>query len=240
MHVHAVTYRSGVDVLVIGNQGDGDPGVVGHHLVDVHGARLLRGWREHPENWPDPAGLDAVVLLGSDWSVYWDHVREAVAAESAFVRQVHARGCPLLGICFGAQLTAHALGGAVKRAPEPEIGWFEIEFEAPIGHDDAPFETGPWFQWHIDRFEVPSSARSLARSPRANQAFEWGRTLGVQFHPEVTAEMVERWSSGTGEEELSRHGVVAAELRERSRELAPTRVEATRALVDRWLEVDPS
>ena len=239
---HGPAYGSGVNVLVVANRGDGDPGYVGAHLAHGHRAQVHRAWREQPEDWPDPVTMDAVVLLGSDWSVYWDHVAEFVAAEAELVRRVHEARRPLLGICFGGQLVAHALGGRVERAPEHEVGWYDLEFEsayetASPGDAAMPwFERGPWFAWHVDRFEAPAPARVVARTPRAVQAFTWDRTCALQFHPAVTAEMVERWSSGDGEAELTRLGVDVATLRARSRDLAPTRAGAARALVDGWLE----
>ena len=114
-------------------------------------------------------GVDLVLPLGSDWSVYADHVADQVAAECGLLTAAHHRAIPILGICFGGQLLAHALGGSVGPIDRPEIGWCE----------------GPWAQWHLDGFVVPPGAVELARSPSGPQAFLIGRTLGLQFHPEV-------------------------------------------------------
>lgn len=194
-------------VFVVGNRADGDPGWVGEHLETAYGASLIRGWREEPDGWPDLDGFDLVVALGSDWSAYWDHVSVSVGAEMALMRAAQRQNRPLLGICFGAQVAAQALGGRVERAPEPEVGWYAVEIT-----DAAPFDRGPWFQWHADRFEPPVAAQVLGHSPRAVQAFALGRTLAVQFHPEVTTAMVERWASGDGLLELQRLGIDRDEL----------------------------
>ena len=214
-------------VLVIANRGDGDAGWVGEHLRDGHGAHLVRGWREEPEAWPELEGVDLVVALGSDWSVYWDHVQTSVEAEAALVRQAHGQGRPVLGICFGAQLLARALGGRVERAPEAEVGWYDLT----VG-PGAPFDGGPWFQWHVDRFEPPATARVLAHTDRAVQAFALERTLAVQFHPEVTQDMVERWSAGDGVLELERLGVDRDELVAATAQYAVQRRRHTGAIVD--------
>ena len=70
----------------------------------------------------------------------------------------------------------------------PEVGWLDVETLAP---DVVP--PGPWLQWHADAFTVPPGAELLARSPVCPQAFRLGPHLGVQFHPEVTAAVVEDW-----------------------------------------------
>ena len=55
---------------------------------------------------------------------------------------------------------------------------------------------GPWFQWHGDRFTIPAGATELARSPIGPQAFRAGRSVGVQFHPEVDVTIVADWLDG--------------------------------------------
>jgi GMP synthase-like glutamine amidotransferase len=134
--------------------------------------------------WPDPAGADAIVALGSDRSVHassdpW------IAPELAFLRAAQAADVPVLGICFGAQALAAALGGTVARAPAAEIGWYDIP-----GVDGY---AGRWFSWHEDAFTLPPGARELAGNEVGPQAFAVGRSVGVQFHPEVTAAIVEEW-----------------------------------------------
>lgn len=165
---------------------------------------------------PDPAGFDAIVYFGSAWSVYDpDTVGTWIGDEIALARAAHSLGIPQLGICFGGQMLAAALGGSVARAPEPEIGWHVVETDAP-GLIDA----GPWFQWHIDRFTPPPSVPVLARTALAAQAFCLGRTLGLQFHPELTPAVLDCWLAAGGEAELAGLGVDAAELMARTRSLA--------------------
>lgn len=191
--------------MLFANEHDADPGLVGEHLA-ARGVGFTRCRREDPGGWPDPAAADLMVLLGSDWSVYWPDVATSVTAEAAAVRAAHFAGVPLLGICFGAQLVAHALGGDVSRAPVAEVGWYEVE---PCG---PAIERGPWLQWHVDRFSVPPGFELLATSPAGAQAVVGGRTLAVQFHPEVTPAIIDRWSSGAGEVELAGHGVRREDL----------------------------
>jgi len=175
-----------MSVLLIANREDPEGGFVEEALAS-RGLAVRRAWRGEALPALDD-DLAAVVALGSEWSVYWDEVADAVAAEAALLRQATASGVAVLGICFGAQLLAHALGGSVERAPAPELGWLLVDTDVA---DVIP--SGPWVQWHADRFTVPPGARELARSAAGPQAFVAGSAVGVQFHPETTPATLDRW-----------------------------------------------
>ncbi|MFT3851545.1 MAG: gamma-glutamyl-gamma-aminobutyrate hydrolase family protein [Ilumatobacteraceae bacterium] len=175
--------------LLVANADDGDPGFVGHHLRK-QGYAFTELVREHPGEWPSLDGADVVVLLGSDWSVYWPDVATSVAAESALVRDATERGTPVFAICYGSQLVAHALGGAVARVAIPEIGWVDVD------SDVADIAAGPWLEWHADVVTVPPAATELARNAAGPQAWRLGRILCTQFHPEATETILARWSAG--------------------------------------------
>lgn len=161
---------------------------------------------------PDPLDYDAVVPLGARWAVYDDRLADSwVAGEIAMVRRALSAGVGVLGVCFGGQLLARALGGTVARSPLPELGWHEVSSSRA---DLTP--GGPWFQWHFDRLTPPPGAIEIARNDRATQAFVSGRALGLQFHPEVDAELVERWIDEDGGADLARVGLDADELRAQS------------------------
>lgn len=217
--------------LIVANANDADPGFVGHRLRH-HGYALTEAHREQPDSWPDLDGIDLVLLLGSEWSVYWESVRSSVEAESALVRAAAGRNVPILGICFGAQVLSHAFGGSVSRADAPEVGWYRVESDLP----DA-ISTGPWLQWHYDTFSVPSGFECLARSAVGPQVVRNGRILATQFHPEATESIVARWSSGGGADELGRLGKSAEDLQaETRRRIAESRPASDR-LVD-WFVND--
>ncbi|ELP68508.1 type 1 glutamine amidotransferase [Streptomyces turgidiscabies] len=153
-------------------------------------------------DFPDPAGYDLVVLLGAPWSVY-DRASVApwIDGELELLRTAYAAELPVLGICFGAQALATALGGSVEAAPRQEIGWTAVESDVP-----GLIPAGPWFQWHFDRFTVPPGAVELARSAVGPQAFRAGRALGVQFHPELDEETLLQWLDAGGRAEARAHG----------------------------------
>lgn len=215
---------------MICNRIDDDPGFVGARLRE-RGYEIEPSYREAHPDWPSLDGVDLLLLLGSDWSLYWDHLTEHTEQEADLVRRATDAGVPTLGICYGGQMIAHALGGTVRAADVPEVGWYEIDSDLP---DDI--EPGPWMEWHSDVFTVPPGATELARSPLAPQAFVQGRTMGVQFHPEVDRSIVERWAAGGGEAELARYGVDLRELLARvERESVRTESSAAR-LIDWFLQ----
>jgi GMP synthase-like glutamine amidotransferase len=190
-----------VRAIVISNFYDADSGFVGERLRH-HGYAFTEAHRERHGEWPSLDGVDLVLSLGSDWSVYWPHVAGEVSAESALIRTAHDQGTPVLGICYGNQIMAHSLGGIVERAREPEIGWFDIVSDLP-----EAIAPGPWFQWHSDVVTVPGAATELARSAVGPQAWRLGRSFCTQFHPELNEAMVVRWVRGGGAAEAELHGV---------------------------------
>ena len=153
------------------------------------------------------------MLFGAAWSVYdTATIGTWVGDEIAFARSAVSLGVPVLGICFGGQLLAAALGGSVSAAPTPEIGWIPVS-EDPSGL----IEPGPWFSWHFDRFTAPPTAAVLSRTALADQAFCAGRSLGLQFHPEVNEEVLDTWLRVGGYDQLSGLDIDAEALLEQTR-----------------------
>src|ERR1700676_1760068 len=93
--------------------------------VDVDEVRIDVGAREL-----DPCAYHLIVSLGSEFAAYDDSLA-FISRELTLVREAVAASVPVLGICFGAQLLARALGGAVFRAQVPEIGWFTVRTQDP-------------------------------------------------------------------------------------------------------------
>lgn len=144
---------------------------------------------------PDIAAFDALIFLGGPMSVN-DNL-SFLHEEMEFIRQAIARRQPILGICLGAQLIAHAMGATVRRNSASEIGWYALHFtEASV--DDRLFHglsTETVFHWHGETFDLPPGAELLASSGLCrNQAYRIGdRVYAIQFHLEVTPEMVADW-----------------------------------------------
>ena len=183
-------------------------------------------------DFPDPSTFDAIVPMGAPWSVY-DHgtIGSWVNDEIAFLRRGHEAGVPILGICFGGQALAAALGGAVVPADRIEIGWTSVETDRP-----DLVESGPWFQWHSDRWELPDGVGAIARTETAEQAFVVGRSLGLQFHPELTPDQLAGWLRTGGSDYLAARGLGSEELVARTAAEAPAAAARSRRLVHRFLD----
>lgn len=180
---------------------------------------------------PDPGDYDFLVVLGAIWSVYDDAtIGTWIHRELEFVRHADAADQPVLGICFGGQVLSAALGGVVSRAPAPEFGWLSVDTDEPEG-----LPPGPWFQWHYDRFTVPDGATEVARNANGSQAFRKGRSLGLQFHPEVDAALLDEWI-GFGGDELRAHGIDIDALVAEAAEIESSAVRRTQELVDWFIE----
>jgi GMP synthase-like glutamine amidotransferase len=195
---------------------------------------------------PDPTAYDAIVAFGAIWAVYDDAaIGTWIHDEIAFTRAGIAAGVPVLGICFGGQMLAAAVGGTVECAPVPEIGWKVVDSSAP-----GLIDPGPWLEWHYDRFLLPDGVQALATTvlpatglpatglsatDRVNQAFTVGRSLGLQFHPEVTESVIGAWLAGGGARELAEAGVDADALLAQTRRLQGGAAARTHELVRRFL-----
>lgn len=219
---------SGVRALLVANSIDADPGFVGERLRH-HGFAFDECLRENPGEWPDLAGHDMVLLLGSEWSVYWDRVSREVQAESALIREANRTGVPIFGVCFGSQMISHALGGSVQRATRPEVGWHRVDSAVP-----EVITPGPWLQWHFDVFTPPPGWEVMATSPSGPQAIRSGRTFATQFHPEANESMLAAWTAGS--DDLVRLGLSADDVMAHTRDHVKTSRPACARLVDWFMD----
>jgi GMP synthase-like glutamine amidotransferase len=154
---------------------------------------------------PKPDNLTHIVLLGGPMNVYEEDRYPFLKHEDLFIKEAIQRGKSILGICLGAQLMAKALGAKVFKAPVKEVGWYDVSLTR-IGSRDPLFsdlpKTFPVFQWHEDTFEIPKAGKLIATSsPISHQAFRYGENAyGLQFHLEVTEEMITEWVETYAEE----------------------------------------
>jgi GMP synthase (glutamine-hydrolysing) len=174
---------------------------------------------------------DGMVLSGSQTSVYDD--RDWIHELTEWFRRVHAADVPTLGVCWGHQFVAQALGGRVVDMGEPELGYRTIE---RVGEDPV-FEgvdrTFTSFETHSDRVaEPPKGATTLARNDYGLQAFRVGSTYGLQFHPEYDRETAE-WV--TREKDLPDERIRA--VVDGITEEAVTEAAATKRVFENFLDV---
>ncbi|MGE2833462.1 type 1 glutamine amidotransferase [Mycobacterium sp. SMC-4] len=180
---------------------------------------------------PDPTGYDVIVPLGASWPVYDEALRRTwVGAEMQLLRDAADSGIALLGVCFGGQLMAQTFGGSVARSPRPEIGWYDVLSDRP---DVVP--GGPWFQWHFDRWTLPPGATEIARTPNSSQAFVLGRSLALQFHPEIDADLLKIWLAADRDGDVLAAGLDHDELISRTTDLAESTAPRIRNLVRGFL-----
>jgi len=139
--------------------------------------------------------VDFLIVMGGSMSVNDEALYPWLRLEKEWIRRMIETGKPVLGICLGAQLIASALGSAVYRNKDKEIGWFSIEAtENVLGdavfHFPKSFEV---FHWHGETFELPKNALWLAKSEAcAHQAFQIGRhVIGLQCHLEMTEHSIQ-------------------------------------------------
>jgi GMP synthase-like glutamine amidotransferase len=180
---------------------------------------------------PDPTDYDVIVPLGARWAVYDEAlVNSWVGAEMAMVRRAGESGVGVLGVCFGGQLIAQALGGSVSRSPAPEVGWYDVASD-----DEGLVPAGRWFQWHFDRWTLPPGATEIARTPGASQAFVLGTALALQFHPELDSELLEVWLAHDRDGSVTEIGSTHHELRSETKEFTEDAAARLRILVRGFL-----
>lgn len=220
--------RSGLRVLLVQNEGASPPGLISRWL-DEQAADISVLRIDLEEGDVDPRDYQLLVPLGSEFPAY-DESRPFVERSRRLLERAVDADVPVLGVCFGGQLLARVLGGQVYRAAESEIGWIPVRTQVP-----ELVSEGPWFQWHFDTFSTPPGGTLVAETDAGPQAFVSGRHLGVQFHPEVTPEIMETWVR-TYRHELDAEGVDPDALLEETERRAEDSRRASLRLLRRYVE----
>jgi GMP synthase (glutamine-hydrolysing) len=226
-----------VDVLALVHEDHVPPGTFAGvvteqgHRLDVRSFALA-----NPPG--DAGGYGAAIVFGGSMQVDQDGAHPWLAGERAYVRELVDRGVPTLAVCLGAQLLAQVAGAEVGPAAVPEVGWYPVELTADGRDDPVLGPAGARFaayQGHSYGFGAPPGAVALARGPGDQlQAYRLGDAAwGVQFHPEVTWPIVDRWIA-----EHARDGEVDDEqaLRAETRASLPGWMDFGRALCARFLD----
>ena len=142
----------------------------------------------------DPKPAAGLAFMGGAMSVNDD--LPWIGPVLQLIQQAVMQNRPVIGHCLGGQLLSRALGGLVVRNPQPEIGWHPVRVipgstAATWLGNHGEFNV---FEWHNETFTIPLGATQiLTNSNCTNQAFVWGPHVGMQFHIEMTASMINTW-----------------------------------------------
>ncbi len=156
------------------------------------------------EELPDISDFDWLVIMGGAMNIYEEEKYPWLRNEKNFIAEAIASKKIVLGVCLGAQLIADVLGGKVSRNRYREIGWFPVTLTGEAKNSSI-FSSLPSefmaFHWHGDTFEIPPGATWIAQSKGcANQAFEYGRAIGLQFHLDYSIESINLMFQNCGDE----------------------------------------
>jgi GMP synthase-like glutamine amidotransferase len=229
-------------VLSIVQQADAGPGVFAE--AAARRGDSLESWEPGTDPAPpaDPLGYDAAMVFGGSMNVHEEGEHPWLAEQKALLAELLDGGVPLLGVCLGAQLVAEVAGGEVRRVPEPEIGWQEVELteagrEDPLLGSLPPSFTG--FQWHSYEFIPPEGATELALSRVCRQAARLAdRVWVIQFHAEVSEADALSWIDDyESDPDAVRLGIDAELLGAETRERIGAWNELGRGLCSRFLDL---
>lgn len=188
----------------------------------------------HGDELPGLDEADGILSLGGSQSVVDIDDDPLLAEEAGLLREAVDAGVPVLGICLGGQLLAHALGAPVVRAPRRTVAWVEVEATPAAAGDPIGEALGSpvrGLHWNEDTFDLPPGAvELLARHGTGVTAFRGGeRAWGVQFHPEVDAAALDRWYARYGAW-LAEAGVTEADARAADAQNLPGQAERAKRL----------
>lgn len=129
---------------------------------------------------------DLLIMMGGPMGVYEREAHPWIACQLRRLAQRIEAGRPTIGVCFGAQMIAAAMGAEVYPGPHTEIGFHPVAIHAP----ESPLRhiaEVPVLHWHGDTFTLPENVELLASSPLyPHQAFRRGpNLLALQFHAEM-------------------------------------------------------
>ena len=195
-------------------------------ILQVHGYQI----NYIEAGYDDVSQIDALsdnllIILGGPISVNDAAMFPFIETEIEILKQRIKADKPTLGICLGAQLIASALGATIYPGKEKEIGWYDLNLTA-AGQQSALRYLGSehcsMLHWHGETFDLPEHAVLLASSEKTiNQAFSVGsHVLALQFHPEISQRVMEKWFIGHISEIMQTEGVSVKRLRDDTHQYA--------------------
>ena len=179
---------------------------------------------------------DLLIMMGGPMGVYERDAHPWIACQLRRLAHRLDTGRPTLGVCFGAQMIAAAMGARVYPGPAKEVGFHTlslVDTASPLRH----LADVPVLHWHGDTFDLPDDVELLASTPAyPHQAFRRGNNiLALQFHGEMGLdprfdEWLRQWPDALAETGGSVEG-----MRDLHSRHGPPAVVAGRAMIAEWL-----
>lgn len=226
-------------IAVIQNCEIESPGFLGSYLNEKKIPFMhIHAYNDDPL--PEPGEVSLIVALGTPTSVTEYRKHPFLVREFELITNSLRESTPILGLCFGAQLLAHALGAKVQANKVKEIGLKTTKL-TDAGTSDPVFAgfppEFPVFQWHGDTWRNPFGAEWLATSDNCKyQAFRQGVHVGLQFHLEADPDEIPRWCEAY-QSELDEEGLSADVIIKAVHDAAETLREANYRMMDNYLEL---
>ncbi|MBO9579327.1 MAG: glutamine amidotransferase [Sphingobium sp.] len=182
---------------------------------------------------------DLLIMMGGPMGVYEQEAYPWIRCQLKRLARRLEADRPTLGVCFGAQMIAAAMGGEVYAGPAKEIGFHAIAVRGDVsGNPLSAIADVPVLHWHGDTFTLPDNVELLGSSLLyAHQAFRRGRNiLALQFHAEMGEdERIHDWIAQSPDS-LQAAGQCPQRLRTDHTTLGPRAVAAGRRMIGGWLE----
>ena len=192
---------------------------------------------------PDsPGDYDGLVILGGPMSANDEADHPWLGALGALARAFDAGGKGVLGVCLGAQIMARAYGARIWHMGALEAGYVELQVTQQ-GEDDRLFaglgSRLTVFQHHYEAFELPPGGVNLATGGLCEvQAFRLGRAAyGLQFHLEVSVDIVREWMRRFGESEFKDEPRLLTELDAGFQTHMPAQRRLASEIFGRWVDL---
>ncbi len=145
---------------------------------------------------PDLDSVCGVVIMGGPMGAQDFDEYPGLKAEAKYAKAAIEAGTPVLGVCLGHQILATALGAKLSSNKENEIGFAQINRVERDEYLPLPHTGATPLHWHGDVVSLPKGAMLLAGTKLTkNQAFRYKTALGLQFHMEVNAVLLDEWLS---------------------------------------------
>jgi GMP synthase-like glutamine amidotransferase len=216
------------------------PGYFATYLT-AHQVRWRTVKLDEGESLPRMEDIAGLAMMGGPMSV--NDELPWIRPMLSLIRESVTADVPVIGHCLGGQLLAKALGATVTRNPVKEIGWGEVSvLPQPAAARWGPEDRFLSYHWHGETFSIPEGAERIWSSAHcANQAFAFGKHLGMQCHVEMTEEMIESWCE-TGAREIEENAGVSPAVQKPAemRQDLDARIDALHRVADRvydrWIQ----